>query len=155
MQTSSRAPPPTSMFLNVSLLLIDESELSASAVSYYNLSKKAVCRESSLASSGEFGSQHFHFLDHGSHCEKVRRVFHQSFRDGAVHMSLAPGFVGERIEYSERGGPETQREPQRRRGFLVGEFETFFQKGGEFVFLAGFCLKTNIQSKLKHVRSPA
>jgi hypothetical protein len=58
------------------------------------------------------------------HCQEIRRVSHERFRNRSIQVRLSSGLIGKRIEYRERGRSQTQREPQQSRWFLIRHLQT-------------------------------
>src|SRR5215467_645401 len=69
-------------------------------------------------------------------------------------MLLAALLITERVENRKCGWSETQREPDRRRRFLIREFEPLLQKRGHLVLLTWLRLETDKQTQIHHTRSP-
>src|ERR1700732_2765926 len=65
-------------------------------------------------------------------------------------MSLTSALIGKRIEYPESCRPQTQREPQRRCHFFVGQGKSCFQELRNLIFLPGFCFQAREQCNCKH-----
>ena len=73
-----------------------------------------------------------------------------AFAIGPFEMCLPARFILERVEDRKRGRAEPQREPQRRRRFLIGELKALLQERGDFRFLARLCLESHEQTVRQH-----
>lgn len=69
-------------------------------------------------------------------CTEELLVCHQGFDDGAVGVDVASGLVGKRVEDPEGVGVGTDREPDDRSFFFVGEFDSAGEQIAERVVLS-------------------
>jgi len=98
----------------------------------------------------KLGSQNLMLLNGRRRAQEIRGIGKERLGDGPIKVGLSPGLIGKRIEYSERGWAQTQREPQRRGGFLLRHLKALFQEGGYVFLLPGFRFQSYKQSKFKH-----
>ena len=95
----------------------------------------------------QLGSQHLMFFYGRRRGQEFRGLGKKRLGNGPVKVRLPSRLIGKRIEYSERGWSQAQREPQRSGRLLICQLKTLLQEGGDLFFLPGFCLKPYKQSK--------
>ncbi|VTZ27602.1 hypothetical protein MPC4_340051 [Methylocella tundrae] len=95
--------------------------------------------------SREFGRKHFDFLNTWRLGQQLIGMRHQGRGDASIEMSLAPDFIGERIEDAECGGAKAQGKPDRGLRFSVGERQGAFQKCLQGVRFAWFSFEAHKQ----------
>src|SRR6516164_9744066 len=98
----------------------------------------------------KLGPQHFQPLDHRRRGEQVRGLRHESLGNWAVEMILPTCLILKRIKDGKRSWPETQREPQRSRRFLVGKLEALPQERSHLILLAWLCLQADKKTNREH-----